>query len=83
MAGSKNAEVVPVMEFFNSSRLYPMANLAATFAIGYPVALEAKAEDRDTRGLISIPMISIVRTYRNCTLQPPAKVPMLFIMVMA
>jgi hypothetical protein len=32
--------------------------LVATFAIGYPVALDAKADERDTRGLISIAIIS-------------------------
>ena len=31
-----------------------MANLAATFAIGKPVALDANAEERDTLGFISI-----------------------------
>ena len=32
----------------------PIATLAATLAIGYPVALEANAEERDTRGFTSI-----------------------------
>ena len=31
-----------------------MANLAATLAIGNPVALDASAEDLDTLGFISI-----------------------------
>ena len=35
-----------------------MANLDAIFAIGYPVAFDANAEDRDTRGLISIAIMS-------------------------
>ena len=35
-----------------------MANFAAIFAIGYPVALDAKAEDLLTLGLISIAIIS-------------------------
>ena len=35
-----------------------MASLAAIFAIGNPVALEASAELRDTRGFISITIIS-------------------------
>ena len=61
-----------------------MANFAATFAMGYPVALEAKAEERDTRGLISMPMmVWLSGLTANCTLQPPAKLPMLFIIVMA
>jgi hypothetical protein len=34
--------------------LYPKANLVAIFAIGYPVALDANAEEGDTRGLISL-----------------------------
>ena len=42
----------------NSSRVYPIANLLAIFAIGYPVALEAKAEERETLGFISIAIIS-------------------------
>ena len=35
-----------------------MANFAAILAMGYPVALDAKAEERLTRGLISIAMMS-------------------------
>ena len=35
-----------------------MANFAAIFAIGYPVALDAKAEERETRGLISMAIMS-------------------------
>ena len=34
-----------------------MARRAAIFAIGNPVALLARADDRDTRGFISITMI--------------------------
>ena len=34
--------------------MYPTANLAATLAIGKPVAFEAKAEDLETLGFISI-----------------------------
>ena len=44
----------PVISFLNSSNVYPMANLAAIFAIGKPVALDASAEDLDTLGFISI-----------------------------
>ena len=43
---------------FSSSRVYPIANLLAILAIGYPVAFDAKAEERDTLGLISIAIIS-------------------------
>ena len=48
----------------------------AILAIGYPVALEAKAEERLTLGLISIATKrSEPGSMANCTLQPPAKVP--------
>ena len=43
-----------VISFLSSSKVYPTANFAATFAIGNPVALDAKADDLDTRGFISI-----------------------------
>ena len=45
------------MSFGISSSVYPIANFAAIFAIGKPVALEASAEDLDTRGFISITII--------------------------
>ena len=54
MVGSKLAGVIFVMSFEISSSVYPTASLAAIFAMGNPVALEAKAEDRDTRGFISM-----------------------------
>ncbi len=45
-------------------------------AIGKPVALEASAEDRDTRGFISIttrrPSAGLIA---NCTLEPPVSTP--------
>src|SRR5690606_31910396 len=72
------------MGFLSSSSVYPMASLAAIFAIGYPVAFEANAEDLLTRGLISMAMISSVSGFKaNCTLQPPAKLPRFLIMVIA
>ena len=37
------------MSFFNSSSVYPIANFAAIFAIGNPVAFEARAEERAKR----------------------------------
>jgi hypothetical protein len=37
-----------------SSNVKPTAIFAAIFAIGYPVALDAKADERETRGLTSI-----------------------------
>ena len=55
MLGSKEAGVAPpVISFFNSSSVNPTASLAATLAIGNPVAFEASAEDLETRGFISI-----------------------------
>ena len=62
-----------------------MASFEATFAMGYPVAFEAKAEERDTRGLISIAMMSSFSSglTANCTLQPPAKSPILRIIFIA
>ena len=56
MTGS-NAAGVPVMSFVISSRVKPTAKSVATFAIGYPVAFEASAEERLTRGFISITII--------------------------
>ena len=53
-----------------------MANFAANFAIGKPVALDASAEDLDTRGFISI---TIMRPFfglmANCTFEPPVSTP--------
>ena len=57
MLGSKEAGVTEVISLDISSSVYPTANLAATFAIGNPVALDAKAEDLDTLGFISITTI--------------------------
>ena len=62
-----------------------MASFDAILAIGYPVAFDANAEDLETRGLISIAIISSLSSglTANCTLQPPAKSPMLRIICMA
>ena len=50
--------------------------MAATLAIGKPVAFEASAEERDTRGFISI---TIMRPssglMANCTFEPPVSTP--------
>jgi hypothetical protein len=50
--------------------------LAAILAIGKPVALEASAEERDTRGFISMTIMrpSFGLT-ENCTLEPPVSTP--------
>ena len=79
MVGSKEAGVAPpVISFCSSSRVNPTASFAATFAMGNPVALEASAEERDTRGFISI---TIMRPssglIANCTLEPPVSTPIL------
>ena len=53
-----------------------MASLAATLAIGKPVALEASADERDTRGFISITtMRPSAGLIENCTLEPPVSTP--------
>ena len=58
MLGSNDEGIMsPVISFLNSSKVYPIANLAAIFAIGKPVALDASAEDLDTLGFISITKI--------------------------
>ena len=53
-----------------------MASRAAILAIGKPVALDASAEDRDTRGFISM---TTTRPVSGCTanwmLQPPVSTP--------
>ena len=77
MEGSNEAGMIPpVMSLLNSSNVYPIANFAAPLAIGKPVALEAKADDLDTLGFISITYTSpssglIV----NCTFEPPVSTP--------
>ena len=45
------------MSLVISSRVYPIASFVAIFAIGNPVALDASADDLDTRGFISITII--------------------------
>ena len=65
-----------VISFLSSSNVYPTANKAATFAIGKPVALDAKADDLETRGFISItincPSSGLTA---NCTFEPPVSTP--------
>ncbi len=54
----------------------PTASLAAILAIGNPVALEASAEERDTRGFISITIIRPSSGLTaNCTFEPPVSTP--------
>ena len=75
--GSNKAEVDFVIPFSNSSKEYPIANLVATFAIGYPVAFDAHADERETLGLISMAIMSSFSSGEtaNCTLHPPSKSP--------
>ncbi len=74
--GSKDAGVVVVMSLGISSRVYPTARRAAIFAIGKPVALEASAEDRETRGFISMTTTRPVSGWTaNWMLHPPVSTP--------
>jgi hypothetical protein len=53
-----------------------MASLAAILAIGKPVALEARALERETRGFISMTIMRPVRgSIANWMLQPPVSTP--------
>ena len=74
------------MSLRSSSSVYPTASLAAIFAIGKPVAFEASADDRDTRGFISITTNSNGGSdpsfgrsgfglTANCTFDPPVSTP--------
>ena len=59
MVGSNEAGIPsPLISFFNSSKVNPTANFAAILAIGNPVAFEARADDLETLGFISIMTIS-------------------------
>jgi hypothetical protein len=50
--------------------------LAAIFAIGKPVAFDASALERDTRGFISMTTTSSVAGFTaNCTFDPPVSTP--------
>ena len=52
------------------------ASFAAIFAIGKPVAFEASAEERDTRGFISMTTISpVAGLTANWMLEPPVSTP--------
>ena len=54
----------------------PTASFAAILAIGNPVAFEAKAEDLETLGFISITTISPFSGFMaNCTFEPPVSTP--------
>ncbi len=76
MVGSKLAGVTPVISLSSSSRVNPTASLAATLAMGNPVAFDASADDLLTRGFISMitkrPFSGLIA---NCTLEPPVSTP--------
>ena len=56
-----------------SSRVIPTAIFAATRAIGYPVAFEARAELRETLGFTSMILYSPVSWFTaNCMFAPPS-----------
>ena len=76
MAGSKQAGVSRVMSLRISSRVYPMASLVAILAMGNPVAFDASADDRDTRGFISMTTMRPLRGWTaNWMLDPPVSTP--------
>ena len=54
----------------------PTASSAASLAIGKPVAFDASADERETRGFISITRNSLVAgSTANCTFAPPVATP--------
>ncbi len=68
--------MTPVISLSSSSSVYPTASLAATLAMGKPVALDARADDRDTRGFISMIISRPSRGLTaNCTFEPPVSTP--------
>ena len=84
MVGSKLAGVSRVMSFGISSRVSPTASLAAIFAMGNPVAFDARADERETLGFISITTIRPSAGLRaNWMLLPPVSTPISLITAMA
>ena len=64
------------MSFWSSSREYPTASFAANLAIGKPVALDARALERDTRGFISMTMMRpLLGSTANWQFDPPHSTP--------
>src|SRR3989338_4246485 len=81
MVGSNEAGVTLVISFLISSSVYPIANLAAIFAIGKPVALLARAELLETLGFISMTTILPSCGFiANCIFDPPVSTPISLIM---
>ncbi len=59
-----------------SSSVYPTASFAAIFAIGNPVAFDASADERDTRGFISITTsVPSAGSTPNWMFEPPVSTP--------
>ena len=76
MVGSNEAGVIFVMSLGISSSVYPTASLAAIFAMGKPVAFDARAELRETLGFISMTTILPVSWLTaNWMLEPPVSTP--------
>ena len=76
MEGSKQAGVFWVMSLGIPSRVHPTESWAANLAIGNPVALDARADDRLTRGFISITTSSpSTGLMANWQLEPPQSTP--------
>src|ERR1700678_2092067 len=76
MVGSKDAGGAWVMLLGISSRWYPTARRAAILAMGKPVALEARAEERDTRGFISMTIMRpVLGSTEYWMLEPPVSTP--------
>jgi hypothetical protein len=72
------------MAFGSSSSVYPTASFAPMRAMGYPVAFDASADERDTRGFISTTSSSpSAGLTANWTLHPPASTPISRMMAMA
>ena len=81
MVGSKEAMVSLVMSFGISSRVYPMASFAAIFAMGKPVAFDARADERETLGFISMTTTSPFSGFTaNWMFDPPVSTPISRIM---
>ncbi len=77
MVGSKLAGVSLVMSLRISSRRYPTASFAAILAIGKPVAFDASADERETRGFISMTTMSpSAGLTANWIFDPPVSTPM-------
>jgi hypothetical protein len=63
---------VPSFQYGISSSVSPPARSEETIAMGKPVALDARAEERDVRGLISITTTRpVLGSCANWTLVPP------------